>query len=98
MPFKFPAMDVPQASSSVAHGLRSSSPIPIPDEAISVRDFCAAVNLGDDFAEKLEALQFTVGDDLSIVPEAEWKAAGFASLSWGRVTKAHKRYMKSARK
>ncbi|KAJ7757281.1 hypothetical protein DFH07DRAFT_772982 [Mycena maculata] len=42
-------------------------------------------------------LDFQVGDDLSVVTEAEWKAAGLALLSWNRILKKYNKYKNSLR-
>ncbi|KAJ6624853.1 hypothetical protein B0H10DRAFT_2430596 [Mycena sp. CBHHK59/15] len=40
-------------------------------------------------------LDFEIGDNLSVVTEAQWKAAGFTLFSWNRVLKAYNKYKNS---
>lgn len=75
--------------------VRSSSPVI--DEPISNEEFCALYDLDGTILTALNSLQFTVGDNLSVVTPDEIKAVGLTSLSWARIGKAHRKYMKSAR-
>lgn len=71
------------------------SPSPPPAHA-SVEDMCTSQGLGDDILNRLvEKLRFQIGDNLSILNEDKWTAAGFTDLEWDRVNKAYRRYMRT---
>ncbi|OCB88962.1 hypothetical protein A7U60_g3917 [Sanghuangporus baumii] len=102
--FQFP---VPLASTSAAaatatatatanpkYDIRSSSPV-IPDDIISIEEFCNRYHLDSSIAKRLEELQFVPGDRLSQLPQEEWEAVGFKQLSWNRVVSANKKYRNS---
>ncbi|KAL5483230.1 hypothetical protein ACEPAI_8460 [Sanghuangporus weigelae] len=101
--FQFP---VPLASTSTAaatatatanpkYDIRSSSPA-IPDDIISIEEFCNQYHLDSSTAKRLEELQFVPGDRLSQLPQEEWEAVGFKQLSWNRVV-SDKKYRNSLR-
>ncbi|KAJ7271819.1 hypothetical protein C8J57DRAFT_1468040 [Mycena rebaudengoi] len=46
----------------------------------------------------LVELGFEIGDDLSVVTEAQWKAGGLALFGWNRVLKAYNKYKNSLRR
>ncbi|KLO04015.1 hypothetical protein SCHPADRAFT_948071 [Schizopora paradoxa] len=77
------------------HDIRSSSPVMDFEELISLDDFCNEYHLDDQIREGLKKMQFLVGDDLSIVTLTDIRDAGLTPLSWGRVKRAHKAFMKS---
>ncbi|KAF8142390.1 hypothetical protein K438DRAFT_2030097 [Mycena galopus ATCC 62051] len=62
----------------------------------------------DDFLDKypglpdvtgafLRRLDFEIGDDLSVVPEAEWRAEGLTVITWNRIVSKYEKYKRSLR-
>ncbi|THU95154.1 hypothetical protein K435DRAFT_966583 [Dendrothele bispora CBS 962.96] len=74
--------------------MRSSSP-PLPDDALSLDEFCVQNNFNDKVKSRLMALEFEPGDNLIGVTEKVWSEVGFTQLSWDRVVKANRQYRKS---
>ncbi|KAJ7643388.1 hypothetical protein DFH06DRAFT_1426368 [Mycena polygramma] len=54
-------------------------------------------DLPDGAKSFLLELGFDIGDDLSIVTEAQWKAAGLTLFGWNRVVKSYNKYKNSLR-
>lgn len=93
MPVYPPPLHTPFAHGHAISLDRSSSPLP-PD-AGSVEDMCTKYGLGDEILDRLEKLRFQIGDDLSVLTEEKWTAAGFTDLEWDRVKTAYRRYKRT---
>ncbi|KAJ7124081.1 hypothetical protein C8R43DRAFT_1031254 [Mycena crocata] len=64
----------------------------------SVDDFCTQYpDLPAETRGFLLDMGFLIGDDISIVTEAHWTAAGLTLFGWNRVLKAYARYKRSLR-
>ncbi|KAF8199378.1 hypothetical protein K438DRAFT_1933409 [Mycena galopus ATCC 62051] len=64
----------------------------------SVDEFLAQyADLPDGTGRFLRELGFEIGDDLSVVTEAQWKAGGLTLFGWNRVTRAYNKYKNSLR-
>jgi len=64
---------------------------------LSFDEFCEEYKLSALSREGLISLGFEMGDDLSVVTEAEYKSAGFQPLSWDRVCRAYRKYKQDYR-
>ena len=84
--FGYPSA-APPPQPSVAHV--QSSP---PPTGLSFDEFCNEYKLDAGSKQGLLDLGFEMGDDLSVVNETEYKAAGFRPLSWDRVRRAYRKY------
>ncbi|THV04578.1 hypothetical protein K435DRAFT_903187 [Dendrothele bispora CBS 962.96] len=91
LPFT-PRITTPAAKSS--DDMRSSSP-PLPDNTLSLAEFCQQYKFNDDIQERLRKMEFEPGDNLQSVKEDKWSKVGFTELSWKRVMKANKVYRKT---
>ena len=72
----------------------SSPPFPF----IELDKWCRQMGLGKNEQSGLERLHFRVGDDLSTLPEEDWKEAGLQRLEWARILKANRRFRASGRR
>ena len=68
--------------------MRSSPPL----MGLLFDEFCIEYKLNTVSKQGLLALGFEMGDDLSVVTETEYKAAGFQPLSWDQVRRAYRKY------
>lgn len=75
--------------------IRSSSPIYIDDDRLSIPEFCAQYKLPNIAIGFLENLQFTPGDNLKYVTEKDVIDAGFKPLLWKRVLQSNSHYRRS---
>ncbi|KAL1675149.1 hypothetical protein EV122DRAFT_281314 [Schizophyllum commune] len=72
--------------------VRSSSPIP---EGATEEGFYQFASLNARDRQRLTKMEFTVDVDSSKISKEEWDGAGFREMSWARVTKAHRKYLRS---
>ena len=71
----------------------SAHPRPLPPPTgLSFDKFCEAYKVSAASKEGLVSLGFEMGDDLSVVTQAEYKSVGFQPLSWDCVRRAYRKY------
>ncbi|KAJ7506001.1 hypothetical protein B0H11DRAFT_2186195 [Mycena galericulata] len=64
----------------------------------SIDDFCGQnPGLPEETKGFLVDLGFEIGEDLSLINEPRWEAAGFTLFGWNRVIKAYNKYKRSLR-
>lgn len=85
------------ATSSKPADPHFSSP-PIPDEQMSVAEFCQQYRLNNTTEQRLDEMQFLPGDHISHLTEEVWGTAGFKLLAWNRVLAVNKKYKESLHK
>jgi hypothetical protein len=75
----------------------SSSPVR-PDHKIpTISEFCEQYGLEEPIPARLKKMEFSLDYDVSSITQTCWALYEFNEISWGRVTKAYKKYRKASR-
>ncbi|THU94793.1 hypothetical protein K435DRAFT_860188 [Dendrothele bispora CBS 962.96] len=88
-----PRTPVPAAYTSAPDTTRSLSP-PLPENSLSLVEFCQQHKFNDDVLKWLQKMEFKPGDNLASIMRDQWLEVGFTELSWKRVMKANRSYRK----
>ncbi|THU81400.1 hypothetical protein K435DRAFT_873380 [Dendrothele bispora CBS 962.96] len=91
-----PRTPVPAAYTSAPDATHSSSP-PLPENSLSLVEFCQQHKFNDNVLKRLQKMEFEPGDNLASITRDQWLEVGFTELSWKQVMKANRSYRKMLR-